>query len=646
MIQSSQPIVSSSPDEPNDGEDDDGTGRKTFNIQLEPNFKIFIAGPSRSGKSHFCSQLLANLSTLAKSKPTKIIYVYAVWQKKLKELRQLKLVDIFLQGGPDLEDRLKQVHVKTAATLIIFDDMMVNKANLPYISSLFAIGRHSKLSLIFITQKIFVNDNSVRIIRENADYYVLMKNPTNVRSISILGGQLNSNPTLVSSMFWTATHNKPYSYLFCNVTQQATVETQYLSELFERDHIVVSYIIETNMADFRKPTRFHKMYLVSADKLDKVINEDQQLEPALPIGQDNDEDMTDMTGTPAATTTTTPSTTTPDSMQVDQVAAAVPLPASPPPTPQPATTTAPTLPPSSLPNPSSEKLGAAATQMNNVGGGLLKRKHRDIGAGRDEDGEKAAAVTVDPPAGTPEDPIVNTIDPATNGSGETAVVPPTSDNPFPNVCPHCGKSLKNAKGLKIHITRMHGTVAAVSQDKKITLGVKRKRNDINEDDIEQLSAKKMKENNNGHCFCKICLLEFKTEQDYNRHVEEEHMMSLVETPSDIDNPMEEDEEANVEKRVKSNQKKAALNRKILARKAKTKLRLQAENSAENSENSEAEELEMAKRDLQQKRSFVTKKNKQKAAASTVAGKLLLCKRCNKHFSSNAELKQHFIAKHQ
>ena len=224
VIQSSQPIIisgdggsgvnddddvnddggggGSGSSEIDDEDDDDEAPGQQFNVQLEPEFKIFLAGPSRSGKTYFCSQLLANLSTIAKSKPATTIYVYATWQTKLKEMKQQGLVDVFLQGGPDLEERLKRVRAKSPTpTLIIFDDLMMDKENLPYISKLFAIGRHSKLSLIFITQKIFVDDNSIRVIRENSDYYVLMKNPTNVRSVSQLVGRLNPNPSLVSNIF-------------------------------------------------------------------------------------------------------------------------------------------------------------------------------------------------------------------------------------------------------------------------------------------------------------------------------------------------------------------------------------------------------------------------------------------------------------
>ena len=568
-----------------DDDDDDEEVGDQFNVQLEPDFKIFLAGPSKSGKTNFCSQLLANLSTIAKSKPATTIYVYATWQSKLKEMKRQGLVDIFLHGGHDLEERLKRAHVTSPRrpTLIIFDDMMMEKSTLPYIAKLFAIGRHSKLSLIFITQKIFIDDDSLRIIRENSDYYVLMKNPTNVRSVSQLVGRLNPNPSLVSNIFLNATHNKPYSYLFCNVTQGASPQTQYLSELFERDHIVTSYVIESNMS--RKKTTFHKMYLVSAEKLEKVRRR---------IDDDDDPNL----GCSKPSSSPPP---LPEDEEMEEV-----VPPSPPPPP---------LPPPSVEQPPPPPPAAAAVEL----------PRRDIGAGLDD---YPPIPVVDPDLDEEEeDEVMAEVEKETAAAAAAAATK----------CTQCGQSFKNAKGLKIHTKKKH-PLAIVKKNFKKRL--------VHPAAVQELKIKKSGRHGRGggHCYCKICYEEFTSRQAYNQHVEEKHLagwkvnlnkMNVDDdddddddgeiTLSDLDNPMEDEEERSVEKRLESNKKKAKLNRKILSKyKQQRQKRVVV--------------VEKAKKKKKKKKKKKAKKDDDDDDKS--------CRHCQKRFTSASELKDHFIAEHQ
>ena len=44
----------------------------SFDIRLKENFKLFISGPSRCGKTFFVSDLLENIETFAKEPPKKL----------------------------------------------------------------------------------------------------------------------------------------------------------------------------------------------------------------------------------------------------------------------------------------------------------------------------------------------------------------------------------------------------------------------------------------------------------------------------------------------------------------------------------------------------------------------------------------------
>ena len=47
-----------------------------FDLRLKENFKIFVTGPSRCGKTVFVSKLLENIHNFAKLPPTKVLYIY------------------------------------------------------------------------------------------------------------------------------------------------------------------------------------------------------------------------------------------------------------------------------------------------------------------------------------------------------------------------------------------------------------------------------------------------------------------------------------------------------------------------------------------------------------------------------------------
>ena len=76
----------------------------SYDIRLTRNFKMFVCGPSRCGKTVFIAKLLENISVFAKSPPEKVIYVYKIWQSLFDDFTTQGLVHVFLQ---DQEEKAK-----------------------------------------------------------------------------------------------------------------------------------------------------------------------------------------------------------------------------------------------------------------------------------------------------------------------------------------------------------------------------------------------------------------------------------------------------------------------------------------------------------------------------------------------------------
>ena len=95
----------------------------------------------------------------------------------------------FIKDGDHVMDRIKE-NLFGNSTLLIFDDLPHSKS-LKEISTLFIVdARHQNLSLIFLTQKMFVNNEYFQQISQNSDYFRIFKIPPNSTEIRTLAQQI------------------------------------------------------------------------------------------------------------------------------------------------------------------------------------------------------------------------------------------------------------------------------------------------------------------------------------------------------------------------------------------------------------------------------------------------------------------------
>ena len=124
-----------------------------YDIRLKENFKLFVSGPSRCGKTFFVADMLQNIQTFAKQPPLLIIYIYKVWQSKFDEMKSL--VHVFLEDEENIVNKIKE-YANGNPILVVFDDM-INSKSLASIANLFTVdGRHMNMSMVFLTQRMFV----------------------------------------------------------------------------------------------------------------------------------------------------------------------------------------------------------------------------------------------------------------------------------------------------------------------------------------------------------------------------------------------------------------------------------------------------------------------------------------------------------
>jgi len=181
----------------------------------------------------------------------------------------VKIVDQFIFEEDDPINKIYDLS-KSSKLCVIFDDLLHSKNMYEAIAKLFTIdGRHNNMSLIFLSQRFFVNDENYRQITGNADYYCLFKNPKNPSQINHLSYQMTpkgSDSSLIDA--YKVATIKPYSYLFVNCTQTAEEDYKYLGRLFEKPDSVYCYRkapYSTNKKLIYKAyLLFHKNFIVTS----------------------------------------------------------------------------------------------------------------------------------------------------------------------------------------------------------------------------------------------------------------------------------------------------------------------------------------------------------------------------------------------
>ena len=201
------------------------------------NFKVFVAGPSSCGKTIFSCDTIQNWPLISRQAFHAIIYCWNKWQPKYEDMRQL--VTHWVKDDESMISKIKSI-ARGQPVLIIFDDA-IKSESLPEIANLFMIGgRHSNMSMMFLTQRMFDSDKSFMQISRNSDYFVVFKNPRDASEIGRLAQQLTPGKRGLLPIYEEATKD-PWSYLFIDLTQECPPAVKYTSHLFDENGVVRVY---------------------------------------------------------------------------------------------------------------------------------------------------------------------------------------------------------------------------------------------------------------------------------------------------------------------------------------------------------------------------------------------------------------------
>ena len=185
-----------------------------MDVRFKTPANFYISGQTQSGKSHLTRCMLRHLEELFYPVPTKVIYMYGVYQKEFDELPpNVELVE----GFPDNLTDMIRGHDHS---LIVLDDLMSQCSNDQRVADLFTRGSHHHgISVLYLTQNLFPPGKLSCTISLNSHYLVIFRSPRDSLSVSTLAKQMFPGRTgYLMESFRDAT-SRPYGYLIIDCHQ-------------------------------------------------------------------------------------------------------------------------------------------------------------------------------------------------------------------------------------------------------------------------------------------------------------------------------------------------------------------------------------------------------------------------------------------
>ena len=218
-----------------------------FDIRFKTSFNMMLVGPTRAGKTSWVKNLLTFGDQLFTEKPKKVFLFYKMMQDMYVEMKEANLIHELVdvtKEMPTLDDIKFMVDPYTdiGGSMIIFDDCM-SDLNTDFENLFCNLSHHMNCSIIFITQSLFLDNKTFRLMSRNTQYHVLMNNERDKLQFSILGKQYSpGNPHFITQILKETTKNNPYAYIILNYNRETAPTVKAISNIFPHEFPTVCYL--------------------------------------------------------------------------------------------------------------------------------------------------------------------------------------------------------------------------------------------------------------------------------------------------------------------------------------------------------------------------------------------------------------------
>ena len=199
--------------------------KSAMDIRFRHPFTCIVAGPTQTGKTHWVKRFVDNCEILMNQAPQQIYYAYTEWQPIYKQLPQNVQLS---EGLPDLSTLRATPDIPK---LLILDDLMAEMKQDKRLMEMFTKGcHHWNLSCIHIVQNVFFE--GLRTSRINAQYIVLMKNPSDKLQAMNLAKQLYPEQQKYFLHSYKDATEQPYGYLLLDLSTKTEDHVRLRTDIF------------------------------------------------------------------------------------------------------------------------------------------------------------------------------------------------------------------------------------------------------------------------------------------------------------------------------------------------------------------------------------------------------------------------------
>jgi len=189
-------------------------------------FTAIVAGPTKAGKTVWVKNLILNSDSMILPPPEEIYYCYTEWQPMYQQLASGGVN--MIEGLPDLAMLKGDVN---KPKLLILDDLMQEMKSDKKLVQLFTKGSHHwNLSVLHIVQNLFFE--GLRTSRVNAQYLILMKNPSDQLQATTLAKQLYPGKTHFFMESYKDACSESFGYLVVDLCQDTPENMRLQTNVF------------------------------------------------------------------------------------------------------------------------------------------------------------------------------------------------------------------------------------------------------------------------------------------------------------------------------------------------------------------------------------------------------------------------------
>ena len=197
-----------------------------MSIKFVANSNILVVGCSGSGKTTTVLRIVKE--RLVDPMPTKIFYMYGAYQKEFDVWQNSKSTPkITFVEGLDLDVIDQHAEPK----LLIIDDLILD-LDKQLAQHFIAGSSHKNTTTIFMSHSLFLNNELYRLISNNSQYIILMKNKRNISQVSTLGRQiLGPRQDLLLAAY---KYTKPFGFVLLSFHPLVPEELLVTADFFEK----------------------------------------------------------------------------------------------------------------------------------------------------------------------------------------------------------------------------------------------------------------------------------------------------------------------------------------------------------------------------------------------------------------------------